>query len=97
VNILSLIPKFFLANHLLSIFSVLLLSFSTLGLPCFAVSGYTAPFVRSMSFSLRFISSIGLSPVSFDIEMANASLGDALEIIKSIFASSGILGIFEGT
>ncbi len=85
---------FLFARYLLSMFSVLFVSLKALGLPCLAVSGYTIPFVRSMFRSFRLHSSMGLSPVSFDIAMAVASFLDALAIMQSILASCGILGSF---
>lgn len=48
-----------------------------------------------MSFSLRFINSIGLSPVSFDMDIAVASFGDAFAIMQFILASCGIFGILR--
>jgi len=44
-----------------------------------------------------FISSMGRSPVSFEIDMAVASLLDAFAMIFSICDSSGIFGIFDDT
>ena len=53
------------------------------------------PFVRSMSFRFRLVSSMGLSPVSFDIAIAVASLRDVKAIRESILFSCGIFGILD--
>jgi len=47
-----------------------------------------------MSFSFSLVSSIGRSPVSFDIEIAVASLREVKAMSESICDSSGIFGIF---
>jgi hypothetical protein len=70
--------------------------FSARGVPCFAVSGYIIPLFRSRCFSVRFVSSMGLSPVSFEIDIAVASFLDAFAIIVSMSCLSGIFGSFWG-
>ena len=48
-----------------------------------------------MSLSLSLINSIGLSPVSFEMEMAVLSFGEAFAIMQFILASCGIFGILR--
>jgi len=50
-----------------------------------------------MFLSFMFMSSMGRSPVSFEIAMAVASFLDAFAMIHSIFDSSGIFGILDDT
>jgi len=92
-NMGSLRFMFLDAKYLLSILRVLFVSFKTRGLPCFAVSGYIAPFCRSKFLNVILISSTGLSPVSLLIAIAVLNLSGLLAIINSIFVSCGILGI----
>jgi len=45
---------------------------------------------------VRFVSSIGLNPVSLEIDIAVASFFDAFEIMALISVSKGIFGSFDG-
>jgi hypothetical protein len=62
----------------------------------FFLSLLIIPLFRSRFFRVSLTSSIGLSPVSFEMEIAVAVLLDLFAIIASMSFSSGILGSFWG-
>lgn len=94
-NILSLMLMFLVSMQLLSRFKVVFLIFNARGVPCLAVSGQIIPLFRSRCLRVKLQSSIGLSPVSFDMDIAVASFFDELAIIELMSFSSGIFGSFR--
>ena len=71
---------------------VLDFSFSVLPMVCFAPVMFTKPVFRSMSLIFSHVSSIGLVPMSLDMDRNSAILVLALAINLSRFSVVGIFG-----
>lgn len=91
-NSLSFWFRCFLLMYVFSISRVFVFSFNALPLQCFALVILTIPFVRSMSLICSHVSSIGLVPMSFDMDRNSAIRVLAFAISMFICSVVGIFG-----
>lgn len=95
LNSLSVELSFCVIMCILSMSAVSSLIFNVLASPFFAVDGYIVLVSKFMSLTFRFMSSIGLSPVSIDILSLTASFFEDFAISMFIFSVVGMFGIFS--